>query len=209
MIDDNGVKILTDPFLTNNPKATVNPMDLKPDMILLTHDHGDHIGDVIDIAKHSGATVITVFDLAQELNKYGVNTIGGNKGGTAEFKNRKFTFVNADHSGVKAPPIGFILYLTNHIVYFAGDTNVFGDMKIIKDLYKPDIAMLPIDGFFNMGPRETVYALRLLETPKVIPMHYGTFPLLKGTPEQLKEEIDKEQLSTEMIEFQINEEKEI
>jgi L-ascorbate metabolism protein UlaG (beta-lactamase superfamily) len=209
MIEINGKKILTDPFISNNPKATLEPIELKPDIILLTHDHDDHFGDTIDITKNSGAQVITIFDLAQELKKYQIDTIGGNIGGTVNVLGIDFTFTKADHSSNKGVPVGFIIRSNTESLYFAGDTNVFFDMKIIKDLYSPDIAMLPIDGYFNMGPKEAVYALTLLDVKKVIPMHYGTFPLLKGTPEQLKKEMDSKKLKIEMIEFNINQEKEV
>ena len=207
MLEEN-IKILTDPFISNNPLATIDLYRLKPDVILLTHDHSDHMGDTIEIAENSGAIVITLFDIALKLNKFNVATLGGNLGGTIEYKDCKFTFVRADHSSITGRPVGFVIDCGSKKIYFAGDTNVFYDMKIIHDLYNPEIAMLPIDGYFNMGPREAVYALKLLKVLKVIPMHYGTFPLLKGTPEDLKKEIEKNELETQMIVFEINETKE-
>ena len=202
------VKILIDPFITNNPLSKIDLLDVKPDIILLTHDHGDHLGDTVEIAKNTGANVITIFDLAQELNKSNVLTIGGNLGGTIECKEIKFTFVKAEHSSNKGVPVGFIIHLDENTVYFAGDTNVFYDMKIIKDLYKPNIVMLPIDGHFNMGIKEATYALKLLEPKIVIPMHYGTFEVLKGTPEDFEKEILDQNLDVKLLKFNILEEKE-
>ncbi len=207
LIEKNNLKILTDPFITNNPLTKMGLFDIKPDIILLTHDHQDHLGDTIEISKNTGAHIITIFDVAQEFNKFQVPTIGGNLGGTIEYKGVNFTFVKAEHSSNKGVPVGFIINLGKNIVYFAGDTNVFSDMKIIKDLYKPNIVMLPIDGYFNMGPREAVYALKLLEPEIVIPIHYGTFDILKGTPEKLNEEIKKENINIKMVVFNILEEK--
>ena len=207
LVQDQGIQILIDPFITNNPKSNISALALKPDIILLTHDHADHLGDTIDISKNSGALVITLFDLAEELSKYQINVLGGNLGGTIEHKGISFTFVNALHSSKIGTPVGFVIKLKNKTLYFAGDTNVFMDMKIIKDLYAPEIVFLPIDGYFNMGPREAIYALKLLTPEIIIPMHYGTFPLLKGTPKQLEELLNKEDLKVKMLEFKINEEK--
>jgi len=209
LIEEDGIKILTDPFITNNPKLKINALDFKPDIILLTHDHADHLGDTIDISKNCGAIVIAVYDLAQELSKYKVSTLGGNLGGTIEHKGIKFTFVNALHSCKIGIPVGFIIKFKTRTLYFAGDTNVFMDMKIIKDLYKPEIVFLPIDGYFNMGQREACYAIKLLEPEIIIPMHYGTFPALKGTPEKLKEEMMINNLEAKLVVFELNEEKEI
>lgn len=208
LIEHNKIKILLDPFITNNPLSKIGLLDINPDIILLTHDHQDHLGDTIEISKNTGAEIITIFDLAQELNKFNIPTIGGNLGGTIEHKGIKFTFVKAEHSSNKGTPTGFIIYLDGHTIYFAGDTNVFLDMKIIKDLYSPNIVMLPIDGRFNMGEREACYALKLLEPEYVIPMHYGTFDILKGTPESFKKEIENQNISVKFIAFDINQEKE-
>lgn len=209
MIEEDGVKILTDPFITNNPKVKAKDLDFRPDIILLTHDHGDHLGDTVDISKNCGAIVITVFDLAQDLEKYRVSTLGGNLGGTIEYKGVKFTFVNALHSCKIGTPVGFVIKFKTKTLYFAGDTNVFMDMKIIKDLYKPEIVFLPIDGYFNMGEREACYAIKLLEPETVIPMHYGTFPILTGTPEKLRKEMVNNNLEVDLVVFELDEEKEL
>jgi L-ascorbate metabolism protein UlaG (beta-lactamase superfamily) len=202
------LRILIDPFISENPKATAEVKDIKADIILVSHDHGDHLGDTVAIAKSSDAVVVCVFELAQELGRKGVSVIGGNIGGTIEHKGVKISFVRADHSCSKGTPVGFVIHLSSN-VYFAGDTGVTQDMITTRELYHPDIAILPIDGVFNMGPEEAVYAINLLQPKIVIPMHYGTFPLLRGTPAQLKELMLKEKIKAEMIEFKIDEEKEI
>lgn len=209
LININGVKILTDPFISKNPKTTISPLEINPDIILLTHDHGDHLGDTIDISKTCGSKVITIFDLANDLARYDIDVLGGNIGGTILEKGIKFTFVRADHSSNKGCPVGFVIRFENDSIYFAGDTGVFLDMSLIKDLYSPNISLLPIDGYFNMGPKECAYACKLLDTKIVIPMHFGTFPLLKGTPEKLQEELNKLEINTKMLYLDIFEEKEI
>ena len=209
LITINNIKILLDPFITNNPLSKMGVLDVKPDVILLTHDHHDHLGDAIEISKHSGAEIITIFDLAQELNKFHVPTIGGNLGGTIDYKGISFTFVKAEHSSNKGVPVGFIIRYDQRSIYFAGDTNVFLDMKIIKDLYSPEIVMLPIDGRFNMGIKEACYALNLLKPKIVIPMHYDTFEVLKYTPDNLREEMELQNIPVELIVFDILEEKEM
>jgi L-ascorbate metabolism protein UlaG (beta-lactamase superfamily) len=190
-IENNNLKILLDPFITQNPLIKMDVMSIEADVILVTHDHEDHLGDAIEISKKTGAPVITIFDIAQELNKFGVSTIGGNLGGTIEYKGVNFTFVKAEHSSTNGVPVGFIITFEDNTVYFAGDTNVFSDMQIIKELYNPNIVMLPIDGRFNMGPKEAAYAVKLLLPKIIIPMHYGTWDILTGTPDVLVKELKK------------------
>lgn len=208
MIEYNNIKILLDPFITNNPLSRIGILEIKPEIILLTHDHHDHLGDSIEISKNTGAQIITIFDLCQELNKFHVPTIGGNLGGTINYKGISFTFVKAEHSSNKGVPVGFIISTKENTVYFAGDTNVFMDMKLIKDLYKPKIVMLPFDGIFNMGIKEACYAVKLLDPEVVIPMHYGTFEALKNTPADFLKELLAQGISVDFSVFNILEEKE-
>lgn len=207
LIEVDNLKILTDPFLSGNPLSKTNPIELKPDVILLSHDHQDHLGDAIEISKHSGAKVICVFELARYLNEFGVLTMDGNIGGTLDYRGIKFTFVKAVHSCDRGSPVGFVITTSAHTLYFAGDTSVFLDMKIIKDLYNPSIVMLPIDGIYNMGLREACYALKLLTPKMVIPMHYATFEVLKNTPEDFLREINLHSLDVIFSKFEILEEK--
>ena len=192
-----GTNILIDPFFAQNPSY---PKDfILPDKIhyiLLTHGHFDHISDAVPVAKKHGSTVVAIYELADFISGKGVgSTIGMNLGGTVKLNEVAATMVEAKHSaaaqdekgshyvGVAA---GFVLTLADgQVLYDAGDTNVFGDMSLIRELYKPTIALLPIGGHFTMGPREAALAARLVEPKVILPIHFGTFPPLAGTPQQL------------------------
>jgi L-ascorbate metabolism protein UlaG (beta-lactamase superfamily) len=192
-----GKRIYIDPFLNGNPKCPEN--ELTPervDVIALTHAHGDHLGDTIDLAKKHGCTVIAPVEFADWLQgKQGLeNVLDPNKGGTVEAGGVKFTLTNAHHSSSNndleymGEPVGIVVTLEDGTaVYFAGDTCVFGDMQIIGRLYAPSVAVLPIGDHYTMGPKEAALALELLGSKRCVPCHYGTFPALTGTPEALKE----------------------
>lgn len=194
-----GTTLLIDPFIENNPKYPKNfELPAKIDYILLTHGHGDHISDVVPVAKKHGSTVVAIYELADYVAAQGVaqgKTIGMNLGGTVELGDVSASMVDAKHSsgaqdkdgthyvGVAA---GFVLTIANGpVLYHAGDTHVFGDMRLIGELYHPQVAMLPIGGHFTMGPREAALAVRYVGAKTILPLHFGTFPPLKGTPEQL------------------------
>ncbi|MDA8193649.1 MAG: metal-dependent hydrolase [Thermaerobacter sp.] len=189
--------IVVDPWLVGNPKCPQEFHQLdRADVILITHGHFDHMGSAVDLAKRTGATVIANFEIASFLEGQGVeNTVGMNKGGTVSVNEIQITMVHAEHSsGITTPnglvyggeASGFVITLENGLtVYHAGDTNVFGDMAHIAALYAPDIALLPIGGHFTMSPKEAAYAVGLLKPKTVVPMHYGTFPVLAGEPQAL------------------------
>ncbi len=195
LISPQGVVVLIDPFLKNNPKtpAALKEVD-KADLILVTHGHGDHLGDTISVAQKTNATVIAIAELAGYLGKKGVkNIVRMNKGGSYFFKGLRITMVNAQHSSsttegdqvvYTGEPTGFIIRFENGFtVYHAGDTAVMADMKIFGDIYKPDLALLPIGSHFTMDPQEAAYASKLLRPKYIIPMHYGTWPVLTGKAE--------------------------
>ena len=208
-----GKVILIDPFITKNPKTPEALKDLAKlgpvDLILVTHGHGDHVGDTAAIAELTGAKVALNADMGQTFRTLGMvpggQLIRFNKSGSIRplGDGITITMVHAEHSSEvvhKDPetgkqsvhpggePAGYIIALEDGMtIYHAGDTGVFGDMAFIGSYYKPDVALLPIGGHFTMDPAHAAYALReLLKVKTVVPMHYGTFPPLKGTPEQLE-----------------------
>jgi L-ascorbate metabolism protein UlaG (beta-lactamase superfamily) len=193
-----GKRIYIDPFLSGNPKCPDSEKEPERiDIIAITHGHGDHVGDTVELSKkHKPQAVIANVELKAWLEQQGAEVDplpGSNKGGTVDVDGVKFTLVNAFHSSgaddltYLGQEAGIVLTLENGTtIYFAGDTCVFGDMQLIGRIYEPDVAVLPIGGHFTMGPREAGVALELLGTKRCIPCHYGTFPLLAGTPEELR-----------------------
>jgi L-ascorbate metabolism protein UlaG (beta-lactamase superfamily) len=193
-----GKIILIDPWVMGNPACPTTERNVKKvDVMLCTHGHFDHIGDAVEIAKKHNPKVVGIPELCGWLGKKGVKqTAEMNKGGTQTVEDIKVTMVHADHScGIKdgdelvygGEACGYVVEFANGVkIYHAGDTNVFGDMKIIHELYAPQIAMIPIGDHYTMGPREAAYACNLLKPKTVIPMHFGTFPPLVGRPSDLK-----------------------
>jgi L-ascorbate metabolism protein UlaG (beta-lactamase superfamily) len=187
-------RILIDPFLSGNPQAAVKPEEVEADLILVTHAHGDHIGDAPEIAKRTGAKIVAMYDVANYISEQSggkVETIGMNYGPT-EIDGVFVVQVPAWHSssdGIHSigNPSGFIVKLDGVTIYHAGDTFVFSDMALFNELYGPiDVALLPIGGHFTMGPREAAKAVELLKPRKVVPMHYNTWEPIAQDPEEFK-----------------------
>jgi L-ascorbate metabolism protein UlaG (beta-lactamase superfamily) len=191
-----GKRIYVDPFLNGNPKCP--PAEVEPervDAILITHGHGDHYGDTVELAGRFHCPVVAPVELADWLQGKGVESVlDPNKGGTVDLDDVSVTLTHAQHSSstndgtYAGEPCGLVVEIEDAVtLYFAGDTNVFGDMALIARIYEPDVAVLPIGGHYTMGPREAAVALELLRVKRCVPCHYGTFPILTGTPEQLRE----------------------
>ena len=181
-----GRRLLFDPWLTDNPACPAAfKKPPKVDLILASHGHSDHIGDLERCARESGATVVAIFELCDSLERKGVqNTAPMNKGGSQEIAGLRITMTDARHSGDAA---GYVIRLEDErSIYYAGDTALFGDMRLIGELYRPEIAFLPIGDRFTMGPAAAAKACELLGVRQVVPMHWGTFPLLTGTPAALR-----------------------
>jgi L-ascorbate metabolism protein UlaG (beta-lactamase superfamily) len=215
-----GKVIVVDPFLTKNPRTPPEYRDLKAvgkvDLILVTHGHQDHVLDLLDLARLTGAKVLANYEFGRNLVALGLldenNVIAMNLGGTVEPLGRgiKIHMVRADHSssidynilGIRSPDgsasirqgggagvsVGYVIEMENGFkIYHLGDTNAFGDMALIRELHKPDLALVCIGGFFTMGPEEAAYAVRELIKPKMaMPIHYGTFPVVNRTPGEFK-----------------------
>ena len=192
-----GKRVYVDPWLDNPKCPDAEKAPERCDVIAVTHGHSDHVGSVVELSKKFGPVpIVAMVELKGWLQQQGANTDdvpGPNKGGTVEAAGVKFTLTNAFHSSSDdgtylGEAAGLVVEVEDgRRIYFAGDTCVFGDMSLIGRIYSPDLAVLPIGGHFTMDPREAAVACELLEVPRVVPCHYGTFPLLAGTPGELKQ----------------------
>lgn len=191
-----GKTILIDPFIDGNKLCDLNANKEKPDMILLTHAHNDHVGDTVDIAKENESTVVAPVELANYLGTFGIDTVGMNLGGAKEFDFGTVKYTKAFHSSSYTTedgdviyggmPAGILFKAEGKTVYHAGDTELFGDMELIGKRNDIDVAFLPIGDFFTMGPEDAAYAAELLKAKTVVPIHYNTFPPIKQDPEEFK-----------------------
>lgn len=191
-----GTSILIDPFIEQNPKFPKGyKLPEKIDLILATHGHGDHVADLVHVATTHGSTVVGMVELMGWAQSKGVKkTVGMNLGGSWKHEDVTISLVEAKHSsGIDGgsqiiyggEPAGFVITVDNGpVLYHAGDTSVFLDMQLIRDLYQPQFAMLPIGDHYTMGPRGAALAAKYLGVTTVLPIHYGTFPALTGTPEE-------------------------
>ncbi len=184
LLDDGEYRLAIDPFLTGNPVAVHEPEEVDVTHIALTHGHGDHMGDTVAIAKRTGAMVIGAFEIANYLGEQGIaDTVGGNPGGTVKLPFGSISFTHAFHSSsyegrYMGMPCGLVVRMGGVTMYHAGDTGLFSDMKLIGEIYSPDIAALPIGDLFTMGPELATKAAEFVGAGTAIPIHFRTFPPL-------------------------------
>jgi L-ascorbate metabolism protein UlaG (beta-lactamase superfamily) len=195
-LSDGATTVLIDPFITGNPSATVTADELSPDVILLTHGHGDHYGDVVPIAKRTGATVVAITEIAHELQEEGLADVRDpNYGGTVRFDWGSVKLVPAWHTsttpkGTASPPAGLIVEFAGKTVYHLGDTALFGDLELIGRRHAIDVALVPIGGHYTMDREDAVEAVRMLAVAQVIPCHYNTFPPIQADAEAFKADVE-------------------
>lgn len=191
--------ILIDPFITGNELTDLSAENENPDVILLTHGHNDHVGDTIALAKENDALVVAPFELAEYLSWQGVKTHGMHIGGAYQFDFGKVKFTQAFHGSsyvtddneiiYTGMPAGILFMAEGKTIYHAGDTALFGDMKMIGERHPIDLAFLPIGDNFTMGIEDAAYAVELLNPKAVVPIHYNTFPPIKQNPQEFKEAV--------------------
>jgi L-ascorbate metabolism protein UlaG (beta-lactamase superfamily) len=191
-----GAEVLVDPFLTGNPAAAVGPGDVNPDVILVTHGHADHLGDTVEIAKRTGATVLAIVELADEIQGQGVeNVVNPNLGGTVAFDWGWVKMVPAWHtavspSGTPHTPAGLLIHYGGHLVYHLGDTALFSDLQLIgRRGDRVEVALIPIGGHFTMDRFDAVTAAELVGADVVVPIHYNTFPPVETDAEAYKSDV--------------------
>ncbi len=182
--------VFIDPFLSGNPAASISPEKItKADVVVVTHYHGDHLGDAFSICKKTGATLVGIHEIAVEAEAQGIKTEGMNIGGTVEAKGVKVHMVQALHSAEKGDPAGVVIEMDGKKLYHAGDTGLTYDMKLIGEFFKPDLSFLPIGDRYTMGVPSAAKAVEFIQTKKVIPIHYNTFPIVSADPEEFKKRV--------------------
>lgn len=203
--------ILIDPWFDGNPSAQVKTDTIAADLVLVTHDHGDHLGQALEICKRTGASLGCIVELAAKLQEQGLppeqtlNGIGFNIGGTVVHNGIAVTMTQATHSCALGVPVGFILRLEDgYTIYHAGDTGIFSSMAMWGKLYNIDLALLPIGGTFTMDAAQAALATMMLRAKKVVPMHWGTFPVLAQNCSQFKKELQKMDMDDAMVCLEVN-----
>jgi L-ascorbate metabolism protein UlaG (beta-lactamase superfamily) len=201
LLQADGKSLLVDPFLGDNPKATVSPDDVPADLILLTHGHGDHLGDTVAIAKRTGAPVVAIVEVANELAGEGLDVVDLNLGGTHEFDGGWARLVPAWHTGLTPngtphTPGGLVINLGGKTIYHLGDTALFSDLALPSRRDALDLALIPIGGHYTMDRHDAVEAARLVAAPRVVPVHYDTFPPIEADAEAFKKDVEDAGIAT-------------
>jgi|Deesub1362B_J571_1020462.scaffolds.fasta_scaffold01856_1 L-ascorbate metabolism protein UlaG (beta-lactamase superfamily) len=210
LLEGAGTALVIDPFLTGNPNAAKKPEDVKVDWIVLTHGHGDHLGDALEIAKANNATIIAPFELATYCGNKGVNAHPMHIGGSHEFPFGRVKLTIAHHGSAVVDgeqiiytgnPCGVLITMEDKTFYHPGDTGLFYDMKLIGKMNPIDLAVLPIGDNFTMGIDDAVKATELLNPKKVVPMHYDTFDIIKADPEEFVRRVQEKGFEAQVLEY--------
>jgi L-ascorbate metabolism protein UlaG (beta-lactamase superfamily) len=202
-LSEGDARVLVDPFLSGNPKAAVGPDEVDPTHILLTHGHADHIGDTVDVAKRTGAPVVAITELAQELGDDGVEAKDPNLGGTVEFDWGRVRLVPAWHTsttpkGTVNTPAGLVINIGGKTIYHLGDTALFSDLQLVSRRDEIDVALMCIGGHYTMDRHDAVHAADLVSAREVIPCHYDTFPPIETDAQAFKSDVEQ-QTSYEVV----------
>jgi L-ascorbate metabolism protein UlaG (beta-lactamase superfamily) len=194
-LSEGDTRILIDPFLSGNPKAAASADEMEPTHIFLTHGHGDHYGDIVEIAKRTGAQCVAIVEIANELQEKGLENVADpNIGGTVEFDGGWVRLVPAWHTsttpdGTVSIPAGLVINLGGKTVYHLGDTGLFSDLQLVKARDDIDVAIMPIGGHYTMDPVDAVVAAEWVGAKQVIPCHYNTFPPIEQDAESFKNDV--------------------
>ena len=204
-LQHDGVCLLVDPWFAGEPWFRPNPYTpsfpegLRPDLLLVTHGHGDHLGDAVGLSQRSGVPILAPRELSMYCTRQGATASGGQPGGTTPFEWGSVKMVQAIHASATGPnyenvglAVGYVIRVGGKVIYHAGDTALFGDMKLIGESASIDLAFLPIGGYFTMDVEDALRAVRLLHPRVVVPIHYGTFPPMTGDPHHFRRLVESE-----------------
>jgi L-ascorbate metabolism protein UlaG (beta-lactamase superfamily) len=203
-LSDGGATVLVDPFLTGNPRAAASADELDATAILLTHGHRDHLGDTVAIAKRTGATVVAIVELANEIGAQGVDVRDPNLGGTETFDWGSVKLVPAWHtavspSGTAHTPAGLLIDFAGTTIYHVGDTCLFSDLQLVGRTREIDVALVPIGGHYTMDRHDAVEAVKLIGAKAIVPIHYDTFPPIETDAQAFKADVEGQTSSSVVV----------